>query len=116
MRSAWACSRRGDTQLALADGMPGIVAVFMGMVSAVFGGVLRDVVCNEIPSAFRDHRPYALCSFIGGWVMLAADRLDWSALAAVLASAFVTTSLRVLALVLDLKLPEWSHAADDQRR
>ena len=105
----------GGSQLALAYGMPGIVAVLMGMVSAVFGGVLRDVVCNEIPSAFRDHRPYALCSFIGGWVMVAADRLDWASLTAVLASAFVTTSLRGLALVLDLRLPEWSLDADDHR-
>jgi hypothetical protein len=33
-----------------------------------FGGVLRDIVCNEIPRAFSDHRPYAVCAFVGGWV------------------------------------------------
>jgi uncharacterized membrane protein YeiH len=30
------------------------VAVLIGMVNAVFGGVLRDIVVNEIPRAFRD--------------------------------------------------------------
>src|SRR5687768_16157891 len=34
------------TQIALAAGMPAVVAVLMGMVTAVFGGVLRDIVCN----------------------------------------------------------------------
>ena len=53
------------TQIALAQGLPAIVAVLMGVVTAVFGGVLRDIVCNEIPSAFADHRPYALCAFAG---------------------------------------------------
>ena len=56
----------GGTQLALTQGLPAIVAVTMGLITAVFGGVLRDIVCNEIPSAFRDHRPYAVCSFAGG--------------------------------------------------
>jgi uncharacterized membrane protein YeiH len=61
------------TQLALGMAMPPIVAVLMGMVTAVFGGVLRDVVCNEIPQAFSDHRPYALCAFAGGWVLVGAQ-------------------------------------------
>jgi uncharacterized membrane protein YeiH len=54
------------TQLAMTQGLPPIVAVLMGVVTAVFGGVLRDIVCNEIPSAFSDHRPYAVCAFLGG--------------------------------------------------
>jgi uncharacterized membrane protein YeiH len=57
------------TQIALGASMPPVVAVLMGMVTAVFGGVLRDIVCNEIPKAFRDHRPYAILAFIGGWIL-----------------------------------------------
>jgi len=34
------------TQIALDASMPSIVAVLMGTVTAAFGGVLRDVVCN----------------------------------------------------------------------
>ena len=56
----------GGTQLALVHEQPAIVAVLMGVVTATFGGVLRDIVCNEIPTAFRDHRPYAVCAFAGG--------------------------------------------------
>lgn len=40
-------------QKTLALGLSPVVAVIMGMVSAVFGGVLRDILCNEIPLIFR---------------------------------------------------------------
>jgi hypothetical protein len=45
----------------------------MGVITAAFGGVLRDVVCNEIPKALHDHRPYAICAFVGGWVLVGAS-------------------------------------------
>ncbi len=44
---------------------------------AAFGGVLRDVVCNEIPRAFSDHRPYAICAFAGGWVAVLGHAHEW---------------------------------------
>ena len=98
----------GGTQLALTQGMPAIVAVTMGLITAVFGGVLRDIVCNEIPSAFRDHRPYAVCSFAGGWVLVGAQELQAPAWAGLLAAALVAAGLRVWALATDFKLPMWS--------
>ena len=55
--------------------------------AAVFGGVLRDIVCNEIPRAFSDHRPYAVCAFAGGWVMVLAHSLAWPQWGALLAAA-----------------------------
>lgn len=104
----------GGAQIALDAMLPAIVAVLMGMVTAVFGGVLRDIVCNEIPSAFRDHRPYAVCSFIGGWVLVLAHQLgipDWTALVAASATA---TALRGLALYTGYTLPSWQRG--EQRR
>ena len=53
--------------LALAQGLPALVSVLMGVVTATFGGVLRDILCNEIPHALNDHQPYAAWSFLGGW-------------------------------------------------
>jgi uncharacterized membrane protein YeiH len=88
-------------------GMPPLVAVLMGIVTGVFGGVLRDIVCNEIPSAFRDHRPYAVCAFVGGWLYLGLNALgapEWTALAS---SVAITAGLRLLALWRDWHLPPW---------
>jgi len=93
--------------VASAAGMPALVAVLMGVVTPVFGGVLRDIVCNEIPTAFRDHRPYALCAFIGGWVYLGSAALGLPGWAALSATVTVTAGLRVLALWRDWRLPLW---------
>jgi uncharacterized membrane protein YeiH len=98
------------TQLALAQDLPAIVAVLMGVVTATFGGVLRDIVCNEIPNAFRDHRPYAVCAFAGGWVLVAAHHLELPEGAGLVAAVTTATGLRVLALVKDLRLPGWRSA------
>jgi len=96
------------TQLALAQDLPAIVAVLMGVVTASFGGVLRDIVCNEIPTALRDHRPYAICAFAGGWVYVAAVHLGALPGVALVLSAAVATALRVLALVTGYSLPAWT--------
>ena len=97
----------GGTEIALANGMPAMVAVLMGMVTAVFGGVLRDIVCNEIPSAFSDHRPYAVCSFAGGWVLIGAQQAGLAGETALAAAALTATGLRVLALATGWQLPPW---------
>ncbi|MBH9551424.1 trimeric intracellular cation channel family protein [Inhella gelatinilytica] len=95
------------TQLALSLGQPALVAVLMGVISAVCGGVLRDIVCNDIPSAFHDHRPYAVCAFVGGWAVVGAHALAWPESAALLVGAGLTSGLRALALARDFRLPVW---------
>jgi len=96
------------TQIALVQELPAIVAVLMGMVTAVFGGVLRDIVCNEVPAAFRDHRPYAICAFAGGWVLVGADAAGTPAWVGLLAGALAVSVLRALALLTGYTLPAWT--------
>jgi len=44
---------------------PPIVAAMMGVITGVFGGVLRDVILNEVPMVLRDGKPYALAALAG---------------------------------------------------
>ena len=99
------------TQLALAQNLPAIVAVLMGVVSATFGGILRDVVCNDIPTALRDRRPYAVCAFVGGWVYVLAVHLQLALGLALLLAAATATGLRALALLSGYELPAGHTAA-----
>ena len=91
----------------LAMGLPAIVSVLMGVITAVFGGVLRDMVCNEIPTAFNDHRPYAVCAFAGAWIYIALWSIDSPAGGCMLISLICTVILRALALWFNWQLPPW---------
>jgi len=65
------------TSMALAMNLPMFTSVMMGVITGVFGGVLRDVLCNEVPLILRDSRPYATCAFLGCWVYIALAALSW---------------------------------------
>ncbi len=95
------------TQIALDMGNGYLVSVLMGMITAVFGGVIRDIVCNDIPKAFQDHRPYAVCGFCGGWVLILCQNWqlsqEWCLFLASLSASF----LRLSAVYLNYRLPVW---------
>ena len=95
------------TQIAITAGMTPIIAVVMGVITPVFGGVLRDVVVNEIPRAFNDHQPYAVIAFAGGWLVVGLNLLGWPAFWAIAVSALAITVLRLLAVVFSWRLPTW---------
>ena len=92
---------------ALGLDLPAVVAVMMGLITGVFGGVLRDMVCNEIPTAFKDHRPYAVCAFAGGWFYVLLWQLALPGWLALLGCVSVTAGLRGLALWRGWRLPAW---------
>lgn len=100
-------------RIALDMQMSAIVAIIMGVVTAIFGGVLRDIVCNEIPSAFRDHRPYAVCAFIGTWLLVFLPWFGVSDSISLVASAVAVTSLRATALFTGYQLPAWNSGRRD---
>jgi uncharacterized membrane protein YeiH len=97
----------GGTQLALSAGVPAVISVIMGVLTAIFGGVLRDIVVNEIPKAFSDHIPYAVIAFTGGWVVVGLGTLNVEAFIAVAVGAIFTIALRVAALLFGWRLPTW---------
>lgn len=96
-------------QAALIAGMPMAVSVMMGIITGVFGGVMRDIACGEMPAAFFDHRPYAMCALVGGWVyacLAVYTTIEpWLIL---LLSTLTTTGLRIAAVAFDYHLPDLS--------
>ena len=92
---------------ALALGLPTLVAVMMGVITATFGGVLRDMLCNEIPRALNDHRPYAAWSFLGGWGYVAALALGLPPWLALGLTVLATAALRLVSVWRNWQLPGW---------
>jgi uncharacterized membrane protein YeiH len=97
----------GGTQLALNAQVPAVIAVIMGVLTAIFGGVLRDIVVNEIPKAFSDHVPYSVIAFTGGFVVVAMNAVGTEPFVAVAVGSLFIILLRVLALLLGWRLPMW---------
>lgn len=95
------------TQISLNAGLSPLVSIVMGIITAVFGGVLRDVVVNEIPRAFSDHQPYSVIAFIGGWVVVGLNFVGATDFWAITVGALFITGLRVLAILRGWRLPQW---------
>lgn len=95
------------TSVAMVAGMPWIVAIMMGAITAAFGGVARDVLCNEIPKVFHDHSPYTLCTFIGSLLFLILHEYDVAPELSTGIGILTITGLRLLAVRYGLRIPAW---------
>ncbi|HEY5094443.1 MAG TPA: trimeric intracellular cation channel family protein [Candidatus Eremiobacteraceae bacterium] len=81
------------------------IASLLGVITGVFGGVLRDVVCNEIPTVFARTQLYATCALAGAWVYLLLGAAGVVADVTIPAGVLATFALRIAAVRFDLRLP-----------
>ncbi|QOY96057.1 trimeric intracellular cation channel family protein [Massilia sp. UMI-21] len=89
---------------ALSADMPLFIASMMGVITGIFGGVLRDIVCNEVPMVFRDGKPYAICAFLGNWQFLLMRHYGVEADFALWSSALLISGLRLITWKFDLRM------------
>ena len=93
------------TSIALDAQMPVFTATMMGVTTGVFGGIMRDVLCNEIPLILRDSRPYAVCAFAGCWIYIGLAQLKVDTIYNVLLSTACILVARLLTFKFDIRLP-----------
>ncbi|WP_159947449.1 trimeric intracellular cation channel family protein [Polaribacter septentrionalilitoris] len=82
-----------------------IVALIMGMISAVFGGVLRDVLTNKVPLIF-EKEIYASACLAGGITYLGLNYFGLDNNIIFIISASVIVVIRVVAVRFNLQLPK----------
>src|SRR5689334_17807713 len=84
--------------IALAHDAPLVVAVLMGVVAGTTGGVLRDIVVNELPDLFRPGGLYATASLAGAVAFVGClhQQLDYTSSA--IAGATLVVLLRLLSV------------------
>jgi uncharacterized membrane protein YeiH len=94
------------TEVALQQAVPHSTAVIMGMMSGVAGGVMRDVICNEIPLIFQKEI-YATACILGSLVFIVLRELDtphWLDTGAAMLTVLLT---RLAAIRWHLSLPRF---------
>lgn len=92
------------TQKALGAGAAPVVALGMGVITGVAGGVIRDVLCNEVPLVLR-REIYATAALSGGllfWLLREAGTGEAWATAL---GALCVFAVRLVAVRLNLDLP-----------
>ncbi|CCG85414.1 trimeric intracellular cation channel family protein [Erwinia piriflorinigrans] len=99
-------------QVALDMGYAGIIAAISAVVTGVFGGVLRDMFCNQIPLVFQKEI-YAGIAFASGWVYILLLKTTLSLETVIIVTLLTGFIARLLALRFKLGLPVFNYPHSD---
>jgi uncharacterized membrane protein YeiH len=88
----------------IAAGFSPVICVALGTISACFGGVIRDILCNEIPVIFRKNI-YATACIVGGFAYFLLLKTTLTTDFVVLISGAIVILIRLLAVIFNLALP-----------
>jgi uncharacterized membrane protein YeiH len=92
------------SEVALQYAVPASTAVIMGVMTGVAGGVIRDVICNEIPLIFRKEI-YATASLLGAVTFVVLRGLETPQWLDTALSMLVVLVIRLAAIRWHLSLP-----------
>ncbi|QJD58297.1 trimeric intracellular cation channel family protein [Pseudomonas sp. gcc21] len=94
------------TQIAMATNAPLSAAVIMGVMTGVAGGVMRDIICNEIPLIFHKEI-YATASLIGSLLYIMLVPMDLPPGLEVALAMLAVLLIRLAAIRWQLQLPQF---------
>ncbi|WP_375202507.1 trimeric intracellular cation channel family protein [Hyphococcus sp.] len=94
-------------QAALAAEAPAVIAIFMGAVTATFGGVVRDVLLNEPPLILKQDI-YATAALIGAAVYIGLLSLGLGGSPAAVIAALATFAIRAAAIIFNIPSPKFA--------
>ncbi|PAS97410.1 MAG: hypothetical protein BSR46_13775 [Candidatus Dactylopiibacterium carminicum] len=95
------------TLIALHSGAPWLVAALMGVITGVLGGVLRDILCNDIPLIFLPGELYAVAATGGSLTVVILKALEFSQPVAACSGFVIALGLRAAGMFLQWRAPHW---------
>jgi len=96
------------TQKALLFGFSGPIAIVMGCVTGVVGGMVRDMLSGQIPFVLQKEI-YATASILGAVLYVVCSYFGLGPISAMMIAMFGTLSLRLSAIYWHLSLPVFSN-------
>lgn len=100
-------------QIALEMGHGFVVSAVAGVLTGVSGGILRDILCNDVPLVFR-RELYASIAFVSVMFYWGCSMLGLSLELTVIATLIFGFSLRVIAIYFGLEMPKFIYRDDDE--
>lgn len=94
------------TTKAVAIGLPPVPAIFVGVIAAVGGSVLRDMLLNQRIALMHVGSLYAVAAVFGASMLVALIALGVPVVVAASVCVVVTFGLRILAVLFKWSLPE----------
>lgn len=91
-------------QKTLYEGFPFWVAIIMGCITGAAGGVIRDVLINEVPLIFRKEI-YAIACIVGGLAYYVCQKIGIGVEVTVIVSFSVVVVVRLMAVKFHISLP-----------
>ncbi|SFK13742.1 trimeric intracellular cation channel family protein [Celeribacter neptunius] len=91
--------------VAMQLGQPPVIVALMAVATGCFGGLMRDVVCNEVPLILKQGELYASAALAGGLALLTANYFDAPRIAEFSICAAVTFVLRAGSMLWGWSLP-----------
>jgi uncharacterized membrane protein YeiH len=103
---ALATATLSGTQLAYEISIPWHACIILGVITAVTGGLLRDVLCQVEPVLLH-RETIGTSAFMGASTFVALHALNAPSAVAVIAGGVVVIATRVISIVFDLHLPKF---------
>lgn len=94
------------TEKALDYGLSPLHAALLGVATAVGGGIIRDLLSNEIPAVLHDRQFYALPAVVGAAVVAVAWSLGVETPLVTFGAALLAFGLRMLAIRRSWRTPQ----------
>ncbi len=92
--------------IALEMSQPPVIVIVAGMITGIAGGILRDVLCNDIPLVFSSQL-YATVSIVTGAIYYLGVVAGFPPEAVTVLAIVIGFTLRVLALVFNWSMPKF---------
>lgn len=93
--------------ISLQAGIGYVYSVLMGVITATFGGLVTDILCNNIPDLLKSGELYATACLIGGFVFILLLRLGVNIDVCMISCVVLIVALRILSKIKRIRVPRF---------
>ncbi len=93
-------------EISMKAGVNNGYSLVLGVISATFGGLVADILCNQVPYLLRRGELYATACFVGGAIYIAQQYFMINDNVSLLICVIIVVGIRIVSKIKRLELPE----------